>query len=136
MVVSRLVCWYFNGPYPDDGNTYQAAHLDCDPGNNNWWNLEWQTPIENMAHPITKARVSGRKESWIRRREMFSPEKLIAFRKANDLSRKELGNLIGVDPTAVGQWELGHQVPYAKNIQRLADVLGIEVVDLLRRNGV
>jgi hypothetical protein len=45
--VNRIVCWHFNGPYPDDGIKYQAAHLDNDKTNNNYWNLEWQTPAEN-----------------------------------------------------------------------------------------
>src|SRR5215469_15309362 len=57
--VNRIVCWHFNGPYPDDGVRYEAAHLDCDPSNNHWWNLEWQTHAENSNHPITRARMSA-----------------------------------------------------------------------------
>lgn len=56
--VNRVVCWHFNGPFPSDGIIYDAAHLDCDPGNNNYWNLEWQTHRQNQNHPITRRRIS------------------------------------------------------------------------------
>ena len=56
--VNRAVCWYFNGPYPDDGEEYDAAHLDHIRTNNYWWNLEWQTAKRNINDPATLARMS------------------------------------------------------------------------------
>jgi hypothetical protein len=65
MRINRLVCWYHNGPWPDDGEVYHAAHLDCNPFNNNWWNLEWQTQIVNSNNPITITRHSAaRRLQW------------------------------------------------------------------------
>jgi hypothetical protein len=72
--VNRVVCWHFNGPYPNDGQLYEAAHLDCNPSNNNYWNLEWQTKIQNMNNPITRARLSQGRREWWARREVMSGE--------------------------------------------------------------
>ena len=57
--INRVVCWYFNGPFPDDGQEYHAAHLDCVRDNNWWWNLEWQTAMVNNSHPISRQRKSS-----------------------------------------------------------------------------
>jgi hypothetical protein len=70
LMVSRLVCFYFNGAPPNDGREYQAAHLDTDKTNNNYWNLEWQTQSKNMRHPITRARNSAAKKSAYARGEI------------------------------------------------------------------
>jgi hypothetical protein len=40
--ISRIVCWHFNGPFPDDGNLYDAFHLDGNKQNNNYHNLRWK----------------------------------------------------------------------------------------------
>jgi hypothetical protein len=58
--VNRLVCIVYNGPPPS--GLHQAAHKDCDPKNNHWWNLEWKTAWENQANPITR-RATGH-TSW------------------------------------------------------------------------
>jgi hypothetical protein len=40
--ISRIVCWHFNGPFPDDGLKYDAFHKDGNKMNNNFHNLEWR----------------------------------------------------------------------------------------------
>jgi hypothetical protein len=57
-MISRLVCLYYNGPPPSDGIKYQAAHLDTNKLNNNFWNLEWQTNKQNSNNPITRSKNS------------------------------------------------------------------------------
>jgi hypothetical protein len=40
--ISRIVCWHFNGPFPDDGCLYDAFHIDGNNMNNNYHNLRWK----------------------------------------------------------------------------------------------
>jgi len=132
VLVNRVVCWHFNGPYPDDGEDYQAAHLDCDKNNNNWWNLEWQTPAENSNHPVTRARNSAAQLAhFARRRRMFNSEWLAAYRAEHGLTRTELAELTGFGASTLHYWETGRRAPYRANLHKLAEALGVPVETLL-----
>lgn len=54
-LASRLVCEAFNGPAPSG---YHAAHLDGNHLNDCATNLEWKTPLANMADRDKHGRTS------------------------------------------------------------------------------
>ena len=61
--------------------------------------------------------------------------RLVELRKAAGLSQYELAELIGEPQPNVAYWELSAKPPRSDVLPRLADVLGVEIVDLLNVNG-
>lgn len=57
-------------------------------------------------------------------------EKIRALREAKGISQRELAEALGVDQSAVSNWERGKAEPTAFNIRRIADLLGVEPGDL------
>lgn len=57
-------------------------------------------------------------------------EKIRAYRERKGLSQKALAEALGVDQSAVSNWERGLSEPTAFNIRRLADLLGVKPGDL------
>lgn len=55
---------------------------------------------------------------------------VIAVMDELGVTAKELGKRIGVSSSSVGAWRDGAVIPYSDNLQRLADVLDMEVADL------
>jgi len=53
------------------------------------------------------------------------------LRIASGLTQGQLGTLIGVSSTAVGNWESGEFHPKGRYVAKLADALGIDVSELL-----
>ena len=53
------------------------------------------------------------------------------YRKLRGMTQKELALAMDVDQAAVSRWETGETKPLRKTHQRLADVLGCTVDDLL-----
>lgn len=54
------------------------------------------------------------------------------FRKARDLSQEGLGNLAGLDRSYVGALERGERNLSVDILERIADALGINAVELAR----
>lgn len=50
-------------------------------------------------------------------------EKLLAARRRTGLSQVKLAELLHVDPTSVGGWELGEQRPWRRTVERLEPIL-------------
>lgn len=61
---------------------------------------------------------------------MFN-ENLRCFRKRHGLSQAELGYRVNVSDKTVRRWENGQAEPSVREIQKLAEVLGVTVKDLL-----
>jgi transcriptional regulator with XRE-family HTH domain len=55
------------------------------------------------------------------------------LRKAKGLSQSQLAALLGVDETAVSHWERGINSPKGTRLTHLADIFGVAVDDLLRK---
>ena len=53
------------------------------------------------------------------------------LRKASGLTQGQLGELIGISSTAVGNWESGEFLPKGRYVAKLAGALGIDVAALL-----
>lgn len=53
------------------------------------------------------------------------------LRMASGLTQGQLGELIGISPTAVGKWEAGEFLPKGRYVVKLAGALGIDVSALL-----
>lgn len=56
-LVHRLVAWEFCKGYDISKNRIIINHLDSDPSNNYYENLEWCTQAENLAHAIATGRM-------------------------------------------------------------------------------
>ena len=56
-----------------------------------------------------------------------------AARQALGLTLAELGNALGVTRQYVQAWEAGRRNPGTKHLAKLAEVLGLEIADLLPR---
>lgn len=55
--VHRMVAWAFLGPQPTG---IEVNHIDCDPGHNAVWNLEYVTPSQNVRHAVQNGRLDRR----------------------------------------------------------------------------
>lgn len=53
------------------------------------------------------------------------------LRMASGLTQGQLGALIGISSTAVGNWESGEFHPKGRYVTKLAEALGIDVSELL-----
>ena len=56
-----------------------------------------------------------------------------AARLSRGLTLAELGNALGVTRQYVQAWEAGRRNPGPKHLAKLAEVLGLEIADLLPR---
>ncbi len=63
--------------------------------------------------------------------EKYFAQRLKYVRLCRGLSQKELGAKIGVEYSAVSNWELGYNVPTLKMFRRLCVALGVAPGDLL-----
>ncbi|MCA1601989.1 MAG: helix-turn-helix domain-containing protein [Acidobacteria bacterium] len=84
--------------------------------------------LENAAYnrgvprPRTKARPAQGK-------------RLMELRKAAGLSQYELAEMLGVPQSNVAFWEQSEKPPRSDLLPKMADVLGVGIVDLLNTNG-
>jgi len=56
-----------------------------------------------------------------------------AARHRRGLSQKQVGDALGINDRHVQAWEAGRRNPGPKHLAKLADVLGLDVLDLLPR---
>lgn len=56
---------------------------------------------------------------------------LTDWRKANEISRKELANKLGVTETTVWRWEMGERAPARRYLPRMSRLTGISPAALL-----
>ena len=61
--VHRLIAKTF---IPNPLNLPQVNHKDCDKENNNDWNLEWSTNLDNMRHAFAKGVFKERDKTTIK----------------------------------------------------------------------
>lgn len=57
--------------------------------------------------------------------------KIYEIRKKNNLSQKELGEMLGVSNKAVSKWENGEAIPKTATMLKLAEIFKVDVNDLL-----
>ena len=58
-------------------------------------------------------------------------ERLIRLRKENGMTRQQLGDLCGVAPSTIINYERGTRIPYADTALKMAQVFGLSVEELL-----
>lgn len=56
-----------------------------------------------------------------------------AARHRRGLSQKQVGDALGINDRHVQAWEAGRRNPGPKHLAKLAEVLGLELTDLLPR---
>lgn len=54
------------------------------------------------------------------------------LRRDKGLSQFELAELLGINQSAVAQWETGKTAPNFKRLKKLAEILGCSVDDLMK----
>ena len=59
-------------------------------------------------------------------------ERLISLRKQNKMSRQQLGDLCGVAPSTIVNYERGTRIPYADTAVKMAQVFGMTVTRFSR----
>ncbi len=57
--------------------------------------------------------------------------KLRGYRKANGKKQSELGTMLGVPQTTISKWENGLQRPSAEHAEKLSQLMGIPIGELL-----
>jgi hypothetical protein len=138
---SRMVCWFFNGPYPDDGNEYQVWHKDNDPGNNSYRNLEWRLPRQRQSWTEVTISVSDLPMAYLGqirvpdirgfRTHVFDPEKLGQLMRERGMTGRQLSAISGASTPSISEWLNGRKVPSARNILAIAVALDADVGDFL-----
>lgn len=58
-------------------------------------------------------------------------DRIIEYRKANGLSQKDLGEMLGVSNKAVSKWENGESMPKMSTLLKLAEMTGIDGNELI-----
>ncbi len=53
------------------------------------------------------------------------------FRVSNNLTQKELADLLKVERTTVTMWEKGSSCPSIQTLKKIADVLNCKIEDLI-----
>ena len=54
-----------------------------------------------------------------------------AARQARKLTQKQVGDALGINDRHVQAWEAGRRNPGPKHLAQLAEVLGLQIIDLL-----
>lgn len=58
-------------------------------------------------------------------------ENIKFHRKRNNLTQKDLANLLGIAPTAISAWEVGRNKPLMDNIEQMASIFNVKKSELL-----
>ena len=59
-------------------------------------------------------------------------ENFKAARKKLKLTQQELGDMLGLDRSASAHYESGSSFPLMKNIQKICEVLGVSIEELMK----
>ena len=62
-------------------------------------------------------------------------QRIKSLREAKRLTQRELGDMVGVSDSAVGQWEHERREPSVRILVKLAQIFGVSVDYLLGRKG-
>ncbi len=90
--IHRLVAIHF---VPNPDNKPEVNHKDGDKFNNNYWNLEWNTSLENVTHAIKNRlrKMTGEEHP----RAILNNKDIVDIRENKlNLTQKELGLIYGV----------------------------------------
>ncbi|MDQ1233314.1 transcriptional regulator with XRE-family HTH domain [Paenibacillus sp. SORGH_AS306] len=61
-------------------------------------------------------------------------ENLKKYREAKGISKEELGERVGVSGVTIGYWESGRNEPRMGKVELIANILGVEIDDLMFEN--
>ena len=102
--VHRVLCEAFHGPSPDKKT--QVNHIDCDRQNNNFLNLEWSTPSENIKWSVRKGNIDPIKASRKASESNLKPIRITETGEVFD-SVQECASYLGVIPTNISRVLVG-----------------------------
>ena len=70
---------------------------------------------------------------WVGLKTLCICERIKVARQTRGLTLQDVGDVIGIDGRHVQAWEAGRRNPGTKHLAKLAEVLGLEIADLLPR---
>lgn len=53
------------------------------------------------------------------------------FRKSNNMTQKQVAEILGLDQTTISRWEKGRKLPRAERLTKIAKLYGCGVEELL-----
>ncbi|WP_449460044.1 LexA family transcriptional regulator [Streptococcus suis] len=65
---------------------------------------------------------------------MFSPEKLKKLRQEKNLSQTAIASVLGITRSALSSWETGKFVPNKKHLEKLAQLLDVDIQELYEKH--
>lgn len=97
--IHRLVAITF---IPNPKNKPQVNHIDCNKENNNYWNLEWNTKIENTKHAILNNLIKKGENS---NSSKLNNNKVLAIRRLYrinpNFNKYKLAKKLGIKDTTI-----------------------------------
>ena len=68
---------------------------------------------------------------WVGLKTLCICERIKVARQTRGLTLQDVGDVLGIDGRHVHAWEAGRRNPGPKHLAKLAEVLGLQVTDLL-----
>lgn len=65
---------------------------------------------------------------------LYLPNNIYYLRKLNKMTQDELGQLLEVGSTTIGNWENSYRTPDLFNLARMAKIFGVSTDDLLKKD--
>jgi len=98
VVIHKMVAEAFLGPRPEG---HQVNHIDAVKTNNCYWNLEWVTPKENIAHSVKMGLQTGNDGEQNGSAKLTKEQ--VCMIRTSELTATEWAKILGVDNSQISR---------------------------------